>query len=277
MNPRCWRWLASWIVLVGALVSCGSRPAEPSFTLPTPFQPTVQPTPFLGVEQSGPLPEYRIILTLDPVTRSLAGQQQVTIPNRSGVDLDEIVFRLYPNLPQYGGLISIGPTWAEGERVTSFLRADATSLVIPLPRSLAPDEAGLKATIAEVHAWDLYALCPDQYDPVLALQLARQGVDDGPDDPDRLYTLASVLYREGRFTEAREACRRSVELDTPRTRVWGGRLLLLAMIEQRLGRPAEARRIYKQAEERIRQLREERQPDMLLARREAAELIGMQQ
>jgi hypothetical protein len=141
VNPRLWRWLALWILLVGALASCGSRPTEPSLTLPTPFQPTVQPTPILGVEQAGPLPEYRIMLTLDPVERRLAGQQQVTIPNRSGLELNEIVFRLYPNLPQYGGLMGMGPTWADGERVTSFLRADGTSLVLPLPRPLAPDES----------------------------------------------------------------------------------------------------------------------------------------
>jgi hypothetical protein len=141
MNPSFRQWLTLWIALVGALVSCGPRPTEPSLILPTSFQPTVQPTPILGVEQAGPLPEYRIILTLDPVERRLAGQQQVTIPNRSGVDLDEIVFRLYPNLPQYGGLMGIGPTWADGERVTSFLRADGTSLVLPLLRPLAPDES----------------------------------------------------------------------------------------------------------------------------------------
>lgn len=140
-------------------------------------------------------------------------------------------------------------------------------------QSLAPDDAGFKSIVASVHAWDLYQLCPDQYDPALALQLAREGVDDRPDDPDRLYTLASVIYREGRFTEAREACRRAVELDTPR--VWGGRLLLLSMIEQRLGNAAEARRLHEEAEERIRKLGEERVPDLLLARREAVELLGL--
>lgn len=142
-------------------------------------------------------------------------------------------------------------------------------------RSLAPDNAELKMMVASVHAWDLYRLCPDRYDPALALRLAREGVDDRPDDPDRLYTLASVFYREGRLTEAREACRRSVELDTPRVRVWGGRLLLLAMIEQRLGNTAEARRLYEEAEERIRELGEEHAPGLVFARREAAELLGL--
>ncbi len=87
----------------------------------------------------GRFPEYRMTVTLDPTGRRLAGRQQVTVPNHTGMNLDEIVFRLYPNLPQYGGRMGIGPAWVDGERVATSLRADGTSLVVPLARPLAAE------------------------------------------------------------------------------------------------------------------------------------------
>jgi aminopeptidase N len=93
----------------------------------------------LGVEEAGPLPQYRLALSLDTANRRLAGEQLVTVPNRTGQDLSEIVFRLYPNLPQYGGLMGIGPVWVDGQRGVSSLRADGTSLVIPLDQPLPPE------------------------------------------------------------------------------------------------------------------------------------------
>ena len=145
MRTPGWSQLVCWTVLAGLLAACSPLSAKPTLELPPPYRPTLEPTPILGVEAVAPLPEYRLNLTLDPAARRLVGQQQVTFPNRTGVALGEIVFRLYPNLPQRGGRIGIGPVWVDGERRASSLRADDTSLVIPLPEPL-PSEAS--ATIA---------------------------------------------------------------------------------------------------------------------------------
>jgi hypothetical protein len=67
------------------------------------------------------------------------GRQQVTIPNRTGLELNEIVFRLYPNLPQYGGWMGIGPVWVDGQRGTSEILANDTSLHVPLFDALEPE------------------------------------------------------------------------------------------------------------------------------------------
>lgn len=135
-----WLRFVLWIVLVGALAGCGlASPTEPPPQLPTPLPPTVAPTPVLGVEEAGPLPEYRLTLALDSAQQRLTGQEQITFPNRTGTNLDEIVLRLYPNLPQYGGQMNIGPVWVDGQRSTSSLRAEDTSLVIPLSQPLAPE------------------------------------------------------------------------------------------------------------------------------------------
>ena len=121
------------IALLGVLASCsfGSRTATPTLS--------EQLSPKPGLPEFGPMPEYYLKLDLDPQDRRLEGSQRVTVPNRTGVDLNEIVFRLYPNLPQYGGRLSVGPVWVDGERSPSSLRAQDTSLVIPLSEPLRPE------------------------------------------------------------------------------------------------------------------------------------------
>lgn len=136
MRSVKWLCIILGTLLVGILVACGTQEGNPPPELPTAFEPTAQPTPVLGAKEAGPLPEYRMALTLDPAARRLSGQQQVVYPNRTGSDLNELVFRLYPNLAQYGGNMNIGPVWVDGQRGESFLRAEETSLVIPLPSPL---------------------------------------------------------------------------------------------------------------------------------------------
>ena len=92
----------------------------------------------LGLNEEGPFPEYHLDLSLDTAERRIDGQQSVDFPNLTGQTLDEIVFRLYPNLPQYAGFLSVGPVWVDGERGTASQRADDTALVIPLSQPLSP-------------------------------------------------------------------------------------------------------------------------------------------
>ncbi len=50
---------------------------------------------------------YQIISTIDPVARTWQGQQTLTYTNQSGVTLDKLYFRLFPNLPDLGGDLTI--------------------------------------------------------------------------------------------------------------------------------------------------------------------------
>jgi len=88
-------------------------------------------------------PEYRLALVLYPDERRLAGRQQVTVPNHTAVALNEIVFRLYPNLPQYGGQMTVGAVSVDGQQATPTLRAGDTALAVPLPRPLEPEGSTL--------------------------------------------------------------------------------------------------------------------------------------
>ncbi len=77
-----------------------------------------------------------------------------TVPNRSGIDLYEIIFRLYPNLPQYGGRLRVDSITVDGRPGTTYLRAEDTSLVIPLAQPLTPGSAVTIGMTFEVEILD---------------------------------------------------------------------------------------------------------------------------
>jgi aminopeptidase N len=147
VQKRIWLKLVCCLVLVGFLAACGSAPSQPVDSQGSstgqdtaiPMSPTPEPTPVLGVEAVAPLSHYRLTLDLDTVRQRVTGQEQVTFPNRTGVPLDEIVFRLYPNLPQYGGAMRIGSVRVNGESGDLTFRASNTALAIALPEPLLPE------------------------------------------------------------------------------------------------------------------------------------------
>lgn len=141
MGQKRWLWLCSLLVLAGLLAGCGPLPSRFSPEPTTHDQPTSQPTATPTLEPVPPRAEYRLELALDPAKRRLSGQQQVTVPNHSGVALTEIVFRLYPNLPQYGGRLTVGAVWVDGQNSDFALRAENTVLAIPLSEPLPPERA----------------------------------------------------------------------------------------------------------------------------------------
>jgi hypothetical protein len=180
------------------LASCSIVPAAPQ---PTPaLQSVVRP----GLEEVGPLPRYRLSVTLDPVARRLSGRQHVAFPNRTGLELSEVVFRLYPNLPQYRGRVNIGPVWVDGERGSSLLRADDTSLVIPLDHALKPEARVAVSMTFDIeipqreggyvlfgHSQGIWSL-PDAY-PLLAVHDGKRWHEDlAPPHGDAVFAQAAL-------------------------------------------------------------------------------------
>jgi hypothetical protein len=128
-------------MVILALCACGAEPTSPaSEPLDTVEADPILPTGF-GGEGIGPQPEYRLHVNLDMANSRLRGTQEVKIPNRTGVELSELIFRLYPNLPQYRGSMGIGSVWVDGQRGLSSLRENGTSLVIPLDPPLLPESS----------------------------------------------------------------------------------------------------------------------------------------
>jgi hypothetical protein len=137
------RLLAVILTLAGVVAGCGEQAKPLPSELPVRHQSGLQPDAASSLEAAGPVPEYRLELALDAAASRLDGRAQVRFPNRSESPLDEIVFRLYPNLPQYGGRMSVGSVWVDGRRASSAQRAGDTVLAVPLPRPLAPDASAL--------------------------------------------------------------------------------------------------------------------------------------
>jgi hypothetical protein len=139
---RWWPWLLALLLVAVLLAACGKDAirAEPTEVAPT-ATPTPTPRPL------GRFPEYQIEARLDPAMRQVTGYQVLLFPNHTGQVLEELVFRLYPNLPQYGGQMTVGDVRVDGEVVATSLRAEGTSLAVALPHPLAP-ETGVEVKLA---------------------------------------------------------------------------------------------------------------------------------
>ncbi len=182
-----------FVVLAGILVGCGSRADGDGPSYPA----SLEGVP--GVAEASPLPEYRLTLALRSADRRVVGRQLVTVPNRTGVELNEVVFRLYPNLPRYGGQMSVGPVWVDGQRGMAQTRANGTSLAVPLPRPLRPAASTTISMTFDIripepaHDYVLFGYSqgtwslPDAY-PILAVHEGSLGITTS--DPAWLEDLA---------------------------------------------------------------------------------------
>jgi hypothetical protein len=156
-----------------------SMPSPPPPPSPSPPSPTPQPitpgpviaadfnpTPGVDIEDLAPyrqamLPEFandvdivaaagvsryylEIDLSLsttddDRLNSQLRGVEQVRYTNTEEVALSEIYFRLYPNLPGYGGQLIVDQVVVNDQIVEPELEAGNSALRVPLPEPLAPD------------------------------------------------------------------------------------------------------------------------------------------
>jgi hypothetical protein len=81
---------------------------------------------------------YHIALDIADDLLHLEGQEQVRYTNLETIPLDEIYFRLYPNL--LGGSATVSNLSVNGLPVEPSLEAEDSALRVPLPQPLAPGE-----------------------------------------------------------------------------------------------------------------------------------------
>jgi hypothetical protein len=94
------------------------------------------------IDRAGDAPHYFIQALLVPgETPLVTGIQRVRYVNRQSVPLESVYFRLYPNLPAYGGRMTISQIIADNQFVTPILEAQESALRVDLPATLAPGEA----------------------------------------------------------------------------------------------------------------------------------------
>jgi hypothetical protein len=92
-----------------------------------------------------------------------------------------------------------------------------------------------------------HAQCPGALEPSRVVELARKAVAYDPHNADYQRALGMALHREGSHEEARAAFQRSLDR---RTHDDAFSLLGLAMAQNALGNPNEAREAYDRARER---------------------------
>lgn len=164
--------LAAVLILAGAGVPATAQaPGDEPLAR---FAPAMLPE-FVGdLAAHAHAPHYTIdmALALTPTQAVIDGYQRVRYTNRAPDALDEIVFRLYPNLESYGGKLLVLRVTVDGHTVTPHLDATGTVLRVPLPAPLAPGAATTLALDYELTIWEgrvrLYAQF-SYLDGVLAL------------------------------------------------------------------------------------------------------------
>jgi aminopeptidase N len=96
--------------------------------------------PFAELMRS--IPTYELELALDDAQSTISGQMVVTFPNETGLTIDTLPFRLYPNARYYGeGETSIDAIAIDGAAVAPRFDDSATVLFVDLPSPLGPGES----------------------------------------------------------------------------------------------------------------------------------------
>jgi tetratricopeptide (TPR) repeat protein len=133
------------------------------------------------------------------------------------------------------------------------------------------------SNIAYIHGFALVHSCPEIHDPAKALKLAEKAVGYDSTNSSWQQSLGISLYRSARYEEAGEALQRSIDLKTSQISVDDTKLFALALVHWQLGEQQKARDFYRRGLERMEQTFNQRRPESVLIRREAAELLGIEE
>jgi hypothetical protein len=198
-------------MLIGAgAVACAPLSNLRPSPVPTPdpfqvYRPSLQAWAQNQLETAGPLPHYTIRADLSPSGDRLEGQMDVVVPNTSPAPLPDLVFRLYPNMPHYGGSITVTRVRVNGGAVATETYAGGATLRLFLPKPLTP---GGEATVTmefstdlprraegyTLFGWEDGVLSLPGFYPILAVRYDAVGSDAGRWATDVSPSFADVLF-----------------------------------------------------------------------------------
>jgi aminopeptidase N len=117
-------------------------PSLPPTATPLPAPTDTAPGPGFAVDPSAlpEAPRYDIDLTIDPNGTQVTGHQRIGYTNAETEPLDEIVIRLFPNTPGYGGAMTVDRVQLNGTPVSPTAELENSALRLPLAPPLAPGE-----------------------------------------------------------------------------------------------------------------------------------------
>ncbi len=114
----------------------------------TPFKADINPADLTSLQRLADAAVYHMDLTLDDSLTQMAGRMEVRYVNHRPHPLDEVYFRLFPNL--FGGKLTVGAVKVNGEAADATLEEQDSALRVRLPASLAAGQAVIVAL-----DWDL--------------------------------------------------------------------------------------------------------------------------
>jgi hypothetical protein len=199
------------------LTACAFDPetflVETGLITPTPtpdpffhYRAVLQPWAQRDIEAASPLPSYHITARLDETDQTLQGVAQVIVPAPGS----ELVFRLYPNLRNYGGASRVTTALANNTPVSITPIADETAIRLTLPAISSPSgfvtvdlafstelsgQPGLDAGNYTLFGWDGPILSLPGFYPTLAIRQGNEWVLDNPPPHSDVLFNEVALYQ----------------------------------------------------------------------------------
>ncbi|MBM4458272.1 MAG: M1 family metallopeptidase [Chloroflexi bacterium] len=136
------RWLLAStlaLTLTGLLLAgCALlKPVPPADPLAD-YRPALAPGFTLTPAQLDALLRYSITVKVDVAARAYTGTLELTLPVSRTAALNDLYFRLYPNLKQFGGGLTVGGARVNGLTVNYAYDAEGTAVHLALPTPLKP-------------------------------------------------------------------------------------------------------------------------------------------
>jgi hypothetical protein len=143
------------ILIIAPLLACQLR-AAPDISLPTPlvsdpfdtawddraiFRNGLIETEQKALNRLARASVYRIELRISDDFLVLEGHEEVCYTNQEDEPLDEVYFRLFPNIA--GGAATVSKLQIDGQDVQAFPELQDSALRVPLPRVLQPGERAI--------------------------------------------------------------------------------------------------------------------------------------
>ena len=104
----------------------------------SPYKQAMLPDFVADVDRMADVTRYVIDLHVNPAAASFRGRERVRYTNQESVRLDEIVFRLLPQTPGYGGQMQVEAVEVAGKPVSFHLDFQDSAVYVPLPTALEP-------------------------------------------------------------------------------------------------------------------------------------------
>jgi len=141
--------LLALVLTAVVLAGCAMlRPAPPPDPLAE-YRPALNPDFPVSADLLQSLGQYSISVKIDPVARAYTGTLALTLPVTGTAPLNELYFRLYPNLYQFASDMKVGDVQVNGRSVNYDYVPDPSAVHVMIPQPIEPGEtADVRMTFA---------------------------------------------------------------------------------------------------------------------------------